>query len=96
MIILQTVIPIFYDSGDSGPIDYPLLWALIIATEMVLFGWFSINFFSRIRSRTRSLKEKLFCDIYCDFPNGPTICLIILNAFIAFGFLVSWIAKLIR
>lgn len=95
-VILQQLIPIFYDSGDGGPVDWIILWSIIIAIEFILVLWFAINLFRWISDRTRTLKEKLFCDIYCDFPNGPTIGLIILNSLIAFGILVSWIAKLIR
>lgn len=92
MNLLQTIIPVFYDS-NAGPIEGIYLLASAIAIELCLLLWFTISFF---RSHHKKIKEKLFYDVYCDFPNSPTLCLIGFNGLILFMFLIALIVKLLR
>lgn len=93
MNLLQTIIPIFYDSS-SDPVDGEYVLATAIAIEICLIAWFVIYFFKRRYYST--IKERLFYDECYDFPNAPTGCLIGFNAFILFLVLVAFIVKLLR
>lgn len=92
MNLLQTIIPVFYDS-NSGPVDPVYGLGFIIATEFCLLLWFIINFFL---NRHNTILERLFFDDSYDFPNGPTMALIFFNGLILFLVIVAVIVKLIR
>lgn len=92
MTLLQTIIPIFYDS-HAGPIEGIYILATAIAIEFCLLLWFAISFF---RSHHSKIKERLFYDVYSDFPNIPTAYMIGFNGLVLFLFLVVLITKLLK
>lgn len=95
--MLQQILPIFYDSGSSGDIDIAYLISAVILIELILLVWFAINFFrtcNQLDRKVYPIIERLFC-VDGDFPNIPTLWLMIVNGILLFGILVHLIAKII-
>lgn len=94
MNLLQTLIPIFYDS-DGGSIPDRYIWATFIVVNFILVLWHSIFLLINKKDHTQTIFEWIFADhAFADGPNSPTLCLIFWNGFALLLFLIFLVAKL--